>query len=329
MQVYSDVIVNIDEGSPFVHPTPDRQKCSFPFVLFGSMTAMTMSASTTEAKEEEDDHRWYFAIGSMMNPHSLKRRGLVPTESHPAILLDFRLYFFGTLGIAEAIPQEGDHFHGVIHRLNKDAIEALDKIERDYVQLAAKAKLYDGTIHEVFCYGRTGEVARNKEIDFPPGERYIQIMVDGCRHFGVDQVHIDYLLNHEQRPRPSPDEFKCVGEIPEDGPLYSMQQVQDMYNEGRAVLTFQGKVLEFFCEEGKIVKEMRGFVADFSIHGELQVSQLAYDPKYGNAASLADCTREFAGYFEDIFTTYMETTGLRHNWKVIGKFADQVYKDDC
>ena len=75
---------------------------------------------------------WYFAIGSMMNPMSLKNRKVVPKESKPAELLDHRLYFFGPLGMAEAIPDEGYNFHGVLHRVDDKTMSELDKIEFGY-----------------------------------------------------------------------------------------------------------------------------------------------------------------------------------------------------
>ena len=36
---------------------------------------------------------WYFAFGSMCNPTSLSRRGIFPTDSHPAQLQGYKLAF--------------------------------------------------------------------------------------------------------------------------------------------------------------------------------------------------------------------------------------------
>ena len=47
---------------------------------------------------------WYFAIGSMMNPTSMKARDLHPIKSMPAILQDCLLEFFGSEGMAKATP---------------------------------------------------------------------------------------------------------------------------------------------------------------------------------------------------------------------------------
>ena len=73
----------------------------------------------------EDSSFWYFAIGSMMNPISIGNR-IETIESKPAELLDYKLYFFGNLGMAEAIPEEGMSFHGVAHRVTPDQMARLD-----------------------------------------------------------------------------------------------------------------------------------------------------------------------------------------------------------
>ncbi len=44
----------------------------------------------------------------------------------PAEIIDYKLYFFGIMGMAEAVPEEGQSFHGVLHKLNKDQMVILD-----------------------------------------------------------------------------------------------------------------------------------------------------------------------------------------------------------
>lgn len=70
------------------------------------------------AEVSSDGTFWYFAIGSMMNPRSLANRKLVPKESKPAELLDHKIYFFGIMGMAEALEAKGESFHGVLHRMD-------------------------------------------------------------------------------------------------------------------------------------------------------------------------------------------------------------------
>ena len=341
----------------------------------------TLKPTMTTTNNTKDDNgtapspssRWYFAIGSMMNPVSLSRRGLVPKESHPARLLDFRLSFFGLLGVAEAIPEVGSSFHGVVHLMDEKDIAKLDNIERDYTKLEATAELYGNGIPEsagtddstktiskrfltVFCYGRPGaNVERNATVDRDPSERYIQIMVEGCRHFGVDPSYIEYLQNHPQLPRATPERFQVVGKFPMAGPadddndgnntnnsfespndaVYTLQQVQDMFQQGRAVMTFQEKVIEFVADDQKdndevlrAQREIKHMTQHHGLHGEIQMSNLVYDPKYEKPECLEACSREYAGYCEDLFVTYWTSTKLIRHWKVLGKFVDQQYRDD-
>lgn len=53
-----------------------------------------------------------------MNPVSLSNREIFPIESWPAEILDFKIYFFGLMGMAEAVPEEGQTFHGVLHKVS-------------------------------------------------------------------------------------------------------------------------------------------------------------------------------------------------------------------
>jgi gamma-glutamylcyclotransferase (GGCT)/AIG2-like uncharacterized protein YtfP len=149
-------------------------------------------------KNEEDitGTFWYFAIGSMINKTSINSRKIYPRVTKPAELLDFKLYFFGALGMAEAIPEEDSSFHGVVHAVTEDEMEKLDKIEAGYTRDTGKAKLYDGTIVDVSVYVRKGK-SRGPQFDKPPTERYLDIITRGCKLWGVKQSHIDYLWSLE------------------------------------------------------------------------------------------------------------------------------------
>ncbi len=80
----------------------------------------------------------------------------------------------------------------------------LDKIESLYTRAPAKVKLYDGSIVEASVYTRPNAQARNPEVDKAPTERYIDIMVRGAIHFGVQQSYIDWLKSLEVQPRIKP-----------------------------------------------------------------------------------------------------------------------------
>ena len=127
-------------------------------------------------KKEEDV--WYFAIGSMMNPVSLKGRNLHPIESNPAELLDYELGFFGAMGMAFAKPGKGKPFHGVLHKMTQKEMLILDKIEFVYTRTKAKAKLYDGTEIDCTVYAnpKPTDGRTSYDVNKPPTERYIDIM---------------------------------------------------------------------------------------------------------------------------------------------------------
>lgn len=72
---------------------------------------------------------WYFAIGSMLNPNSMANRNLSPLISLPGEALDHKIYFFGTSGFAEAVPEAGSSFHGVLHKMTDEDMKVLDSIE--------------------------------------------------------------------------------------------------------------------------------------------------------------------------------------------------------
>ena len=106
------------------------------------------------AQAEADSSVWYFAIGSMVNPVSLRNRNIFPQESRPAELLDHNIHFFGSIGVAEAVVEQGASFHGVLHQLDAATMEQLDTLERDYVKKTATARCYDGTLIECLVYCR-------------------------------------------------------------------------------------------------------------------------------------------------------------------------------
>ena len=78
-----------------------------------------MDHSSSDQKiNDKQECIMYFAIGSMMNPTSLGFRNIFPIESFPGEVINYKIKFFGVGGMAEAFPEEGESFHGVVHKLN-------------------------------------------------------------------------------------------------------------------------------------------------------------------------------------------------------------------
>lgn len=160
----------------------------------------------------------YFAIGSMMNPISLRMRGLNPVKSRPGILRDYELIFVMTNGMAAARKfDESKHndrkcIHGVLHRVSRPEMDILSKSESTYVieknviietykckneQVETdgnKNKDYltnkdDKETVSAFVYVLNDEIVKTDPERFsenPPGERYIDILKGGAEYYGLD-----------------------------------------------------------------------------------------------------------------------------------------------
>uniref|UniRef100_A0A383VZE1 Gamma-glutamylcyclotransferase n=2 Tax=Tetradesmus obliquus TaxID=3088 RepID=A0A383VZE1_TETOB len=84
---------------------------------------------------------WYFAFGSMVNIVGLKRRGLIPYESQPALIHGYRLAFqLG--GMANLVPDAAATCHGVLHHVTADMFKVLCKIEATYDIITVTATPY-------------------------------------------------------------------------------------------------------------------------------------------------------------------------------------------
>lgn len=288
-----------------------------------------MLSSTTG--EDESGGFWYFAIGAMMNPVSIKARGVTPIESKPGQLLDYEIYFFGKEGFAEAVEEAGKSFHGVLHRLDKKMMDTLDAIEHSYVRKLGQVRLYDtDELVEVNVYSRPNSTKeRDSSVDNPPQQRYIEIMVEGCEYYGVKKEYIDFLKNHDQIPRPMPNEFKSFGQVPDDVPSKHKEEILKCNGAQGAPLwiTVNSMVLE--CDADRESEHFKYFQKTSDKFGralEMFLSHIIYDPKYGMPDNLEGFTREHSAYIEDWFCRYLEGEGFRDLWRVVGRF-DQKYKD--
>ena len=131
----------------------------------------------------------------MMNQVSINVRGVFPKESLPAEILDYQLIFFGAGGMACALANKGKSFHGVLHKCTEKEMDILDKMEGIYKRVKAVARLYDGKVIDCTVYADPDGII-DRSNDKPPGERYIEIMVEGCNQYGVQTEHIQWLQKH-------------------------------------------------------------------------------------------------------------------------------------
>lgn len=245
------------------------------------------------------DWTWYFAIGSMMNPNSLKSRDLHPLESYPGEILDYELIFYGGGGMAVAIEKEGASFHGVLHKMTLDDIAKLDGIEVGYQKRPAKVKKYDGEIIDAFVYSNGSPSQADN--GSPPAQRYLEILLQGCKHYGVSQSHIDYLSSIKYRPRKLPHEFQQIP-ISADLPTWTEEQLQEGNGEnGRPLyIAINGKVREFIGPREGLYFNIANNNHCWGHHMELFSSKMLFDPKYGTHDKIEQFSREHCAYLEDI-----------------------------
>ena len=160
----------------------------------------------------------YFAIGSMMNPISLKMRGLNPRKSRPGILRDYELIFVMAHGMAAARKADSvqndskKSIHGVLHQVSRAEMDILSKSESTYVKeekviIHTYRSVNDSTESdlskhmeklsnmngcekvEAVVYVLNNDIVATDPERFsenPPGERYIDILRDGAHYHGLD-----------------------------------------------------------------------------------------------------------------------------------------------
>mmetsp|Transcript_10825 Transcript_10825/g.26473 ORF Transcript_10825/g.26473 Transcript_10825/m.26473 type:complete len:326 (-) Transcript_10825:326-1303(-) len=257
-----------------------------------------------EAPEEaDDDGLWYFAIGSMTNPVSLAGRGLNPLESVAARILDFKLEFFGTQGFAGAFPEQGKSFFGVLHRMDQKEMAVLDKIEAVYNRVPCTCIRCDNGKTIADCYVYQVDPKKRPDggaINNPPTERYVEIIVEGCTHFGVPEEHIKWLraldsqkrilveegveLKENQRMlRPNVLNNEIISRLP----VWKLADFDAKdENEKKKYLIFRDyndlRVILKFKDEEKLSLRSTFFLSHAGGKDLCFVyAHLAYDPKYG------------------------------------------------
>jgi predicted heme/steroid binding protein/gamma-glutamylcyclotransferase (GGCT)/AIG2-like uncharacterized protein YtfP len=283
------------------------------------------------ASSSDEKTSWYFAIGSMMHPQSLEHRNVIPLESHASEIMDHRIYFFSSIGFAEAIPAQGQTFHGVMHLVNEPTMQNLDKLEQGYRRTTAMARRYDtNELVECQVYTRDPNTERSPQVDKPPFQRYKEIMIQGAEHFGVDADYIAFLKNHPHQPRRQPAEFQSIGEVPEGAETMTLEQVKE-YNgmNGKPLYcTVNGKVMECLADpESEEFMFTMGLVKAHGQVYDISLGKLQYDTYYGAPEKLYDFTHEHSAYIEDLLCQIVSSNEAQGKaWKIICHF-DQKWKN--
>ena len=306
----------------------------------------TAAATNTNTNDNTGQH--YFAIGAMMNPVSVKNRDLDLELNHPAqpgVLLDHKLCFFGLQGFAEVIYEKGSTVHGVVYQCVRDDIMAeLDLIERDYIRKSVKVQMYSPQhenqqqqqatepstviLNNVSVYCRPqADIEGSKEMDRPPSERYLQLLISGARHFGVDPKYIQWLEDHECKPRCDPSEYLSFH--PAQGELRNVKRdaVDTMGNDvdsNKLYVRCGRKVVEL-CKESEddsFFEEWKQIFCQREKDIELFMSRVQYDPLFGIPSCIDEMNPEWRAYTEHLFCEYMKGVHVLQRWRVVAHIVD-------
>lgn len=268
---------------------------------------------------QEEGYIWYFAIGSMMNPTSLSMRELKPVESYPGQIINYALKFFGNMGMAEAVSEEGASFHGVLHKMTSRDMTVLDGVEVTYERKTCSVKLYDGRVVDATVYCRNNNKLESSNV---VAEHYMEILISGCEHYGVAQSHIEYLRSIPIIPRKKPEEFRKL-RVPEALPVWENSLIATGDGkEGRPVyMGVNGKVCQYNGTEAYFIHKL---LVDRVAGGHMEIffSRGLYEPRYGVHERLEEYTREHCAFIEDLAVEH-ETQNVMH---VVALF-EQVYGD--
>ena len=157
---------------------------------------------------------WYFGYGSNMDLTSLRAKGVEPRLSRRAALHGWRLrfnvqHFFrheGGVGNIEPSGNPSDVVRGVLHLCEDAHMAPLDATE-------AYGHGYDRV--EVSVVTDEGEQQAIAYVGLPaflndaclPTQRYLNILVQGATHAGLDADYVDALRRHPVQTNPEPSPF--------------------------------------------------------------------------------------------------------------------------
>jgi len=265
---------------------------------------------------------YYFAIGSMCHMMSWSNRGLTPLSSQPGEVLDFKLIFTGDSGWAEARRDVGSSFHGVLHTITVSDLKKLDQVEEIYDRVQCQCRTYDGQQRNAWIYTMKNDEAIIASLgsDKPPKERYLSIIIEGCKHHNVAQSHIDWLQSIEFVKRKDSRDFNKLF-VPPDSPTFNSHD--EIFARGSGVdgqpllMSLNGKVIDWLPE----AVGYKLFTRSAGMPLELQYSKVLYDPLYGCPERIEDFSSVHCASIEDALASQVPC-----NYRVVG-LIKQNYKE--
>ncbi|KAK9803101.1 hypothetical protein WJX73_002766 [Symbiochloris irregularis] len=150
---------------------------------------------------------WYFAYGANMSPHKLSNvRGITPIESAAGSIAGWTLAFNhrGAMGnlvklkTGEAGNAGLTAAHGVLHLLKPVDMAKLCYMEHEYMPTELVAELYDGRTVRAIAYCSPPETCIQSGL--PPPDRYVKLLCEGAREFGLEPSITKWLHSIEVVP---------------------------------------------------------------------------------------------------------------------------------
>lgn len=131
----------------------------------------------------------YFAYGSNLNEDAMKHRCPRARKVAPLSIKDAALVF---RGVADVVHREGAICHGGLWRITSVCEKELDKYEgvssglymKRYLVLRVNGKKEDCLLYQM-------KMSRGV---MPPGEHYLNTILQGYRDFGLDESTLDLAL---------------------------------------------------------------------------------------------------------------------------------------
>lgn len=277
---------------------------------------------------------WYFAIGSMINPISSHLRDLTPLISYPAKCPNYQLVFRKPNGMADIKLRPGEDFHGVVHLLPIEQMFRLDQVEHMYRRMIVEIIDYQQRSHLVYVY-QMHLLANEERAEGIPSERYLDIIVKGCEHFGVCSLYVNRLKNQQLIiPRKLPTAYQSFDNIPVDV-YYTDEDLRkhDGQNPNLPLwISINGKILEYRGlpsiehPDHENQKRFYAFILSHFAGREVAhgISRAWYEPMYRIPLNDEDLCDEHRALAEDMCVTW----GLNSNeenslsyWKPIGRIV--------
>lgn len=277
----------------------------------------------------------------MCNPTSLNLRMIFPTRSQPGILRGWKLMFRGGGGMGDIDRGTAeDSFHGILHLVTPTEFKHLDSIESIYDRVPVEVECYDGTVVQAGAYKMDQTKLTAGVPDALPGERYLDIISRGLRHFHADPAYIEYLEKLPCQPRKKVSEYRLIPHPPEDAPEITQEQLKAGVGSSDPAAWKETDLL--CCVHGKVMK----WAADptsspqvalmyqwaqrryAGIEACVSIAKTLYEPLYPIPTTYEAMPVEARQWAEELFCSFSRATfpladRRIGSWEVIGWLEGQ------